>query len=303
LPGTAAAAPTAVDLTVEAGGKALMPAAGRILTDTTTVATDKRQPACGGTGASKTLPGPTATGALLDAATAVPALAPVGISDKFSFGLLVCGVGTFTSSDSAFWLYKVNHVSPEVGGEQYTVKPNDQVLWYFQDTALNRNGGDELAIEAPARAEANSPFDITVVSYSFNGAKKAAPGAKVYYPGGQALSGPDGKVSISLPPDGWQALRAGRGNDIPSPVTKVCVLGRLDLCPAYRGRRIFGTPKADRLAGTAGNDVVSAGAGNDRIYVRGGGKDRVRCGSGGDTVRLGRGDRAARDCERVLKRR
>src|ERR671915_391031 len=47
----------------------------------------------------------------------------------------VCGVGDFESSDSAFWLYKVDHVAPEVGGDQFPIdRSHDEVLWYFQNT-------------------------------------------------------------------------------------------------------------------------------------------------------------------------
>jgi hypothetical protein len=292
-----------VELAVEAQGQTLAPVSNSFLTDSTSFATDKREPACGGTGQTKTLAGPTALGALLDASRTVPALAPVGVSDKFSFGQFVCGVGRFTASDSAFWLYKVNHVSPEVGGDQFPVKNGDKVLWFFQDTVANRNGGDELAIEGlPARVRAGSAFPITVVAYSFNGAKAPAAGAKVYVSRSDPVTtSADGSATVKITTAGLASLRAGRGTDIPSPVARICAGVELSDCPPVRGKRIHGSGRPDRMKGTAGPDAVLAAAGNDTIDVRGGGRDRVDCGAGRDTARLGSDDRAGRNCERVIK--
>ena len=303
VPATATAAPAAVDLTVEAGGQALAPISSRFLTDTTTFTTDKREPACGGTGQTKAIAGPTALGVLFDATATVPALGPVGVSDKFSFGQFVCGIGSFTGSDSAFWLYKVNHVSPEVGADQYPVKNGDKVLWYFQDTAAGRNGGDELAIEGlPARITAGSPFPVSVVTYSFNGVRSPAPDATIYVTGQDpTVTGPNGLATITLTHAGLAAFRAGRGTDIPSPVTKVCAAENVNDCPPIPGKRIRGSNGADTITGTGGPDAVVAAAGNDSIDVRGGFRDRVDCGPGSDTARISTGDRAARNCERVIK--
>jgi hypothetical protein len=303
VPGAAAAAPVSVDLTVEAQGQSLVPPSNATLTGPSTFATDKREPACGGTGVSKTLAGPTALGALIDASKIVNPLGPVGVSDKFSFGLLVCGIGSYTSSDSAFWLYKVNHVSPEVGGDQYAVKNGDKILWFFQGAA-GENSGDELAIEGvPARAAIGTPFTVTVVSYSFNGAKSPAAGAKVFYGGAgdSTTTDANGKATITLGSAGYTSFRAGRNHDIPSPVVKSCVARTLSACSAVAGKRIYGTDQADSIPGTAGPDLVYAGAGNDSIDVRGGGKDRVDCGAGNDTARLDKTDRAAANCETVIK--
>lgn len=301
-PAAATAAPVTADLHVEAGGTALVPDLS-YRTDTATVVTDTRKPACGGSGQSKTIQGPTALGVLADASQSTAAMRPLGISDKFSFGLLVCGVGRFVANDSTFWLYKVNRVSPEVGGEAFKLKRGDQVLWYFSDTAANRNTGDELVIDAPARAQAGSPFKVNVVSYAFNGARKAAAGARLLFRGGETTTDRNGEATVTVADAGYSPLRAGRGSDIPSGIVKVCVGAQLDDCPALRGRRIFGTEEVDSLGGTRGPDVISALGGDDRINVRGGGRDRVRCGAGTDSVRMRKGDRAASDCEVVNGKR
>jgi Ca2+-binding RTX toxin-like protein len=288
---------------VEAGGQALVPDFS-YRTDSTSIKTDTRKPACNGTGQTKSVKGPSALGILTEAADTRSSLDPVGVSDQFSFGLLVCGVGKFTSSDSAFWLYKVNRVSPEVGADQRALRSADQVLWYFQDLSKSSNTGDELVIDAPARAQAGSTVTATVSAYAANGAKRPAAGAKVLGPNGTVAVADDaGRAQIRLDRPGYAPLRAGRGPDIPSRVIKVCVGADIEDCSPVRGRRIFGTDAADTLGGTRGRDVITAGGSDDVIDVRGGGLDKVRCGDGIDSVRLRKGDRAARDCEFVNGRR
>jgi len=294
----ASAAPVTADLHVEAGGRALVPDYS-YRTDATAFKTDTRKPACGGSGQTKSLAGPTALGLLAESADTAAAVRPVGISDKFSFGLLVCGVGAFTASDSAFWLYKVNRVAPEVGADQFRLKRADQVLWYFQDTKRKINTGDELVVSAPARAQAGTPVTVTVLAYASNGVGRPAAGARLLTPGGTVITDRTGQARLRLDKPGYASLRAGRGSDIPSRVVRMCVATKIEDCPPVLGRRIFGTDGPDRLSGTNGPDVITGGAGGDTIDVRGGGIDKVRCGEGIDRVRLRRGDRASRDCELV----
>src|SRR5919198_1342069 len=65
----------------------------------------------GGSGNNVNVPGPSALGIVKDAADSNPALRPLSVTDQFSFGLGVCGIGGFTfhQGDSAFWYLKVNH--------------------------------------------------------------------------------------------------------------------------------------------------------------------------------------------------
>lgn len=298
---TAAAKPVVAELRVEAGGKALAPGFS-YATDTNSIVTDTRDPACGGSGDRARIQGPTALGALIDASATRPALRPLGITDRFDFGLLVCGIGDFLGSDEAFWLYKVNHVAPQVGGDQRRLRPGDEVLWYFSDTATGRNTGDELEISAPTRAKAGSELTVTVFAYAADGARRPADGALVRFGQQGVRTEANGTARIAAA-DSDLRLRATRGADVAAAPVSVCVAARLRRCPAARGRRIFGTSGPDRLRGTRGPDVISAGAGRDRIDVRGGAADTVRCGRGLDRVRLGRGDRAARNCEIVNGRR
>lgn len=298
-PSAAAAAPVSADLHVEAGGRALVPGYS-YKTDTTSIVTDTRQPACGGTGARKTVRHPSALGTLIDASSFRAPLRPLGVTDKFSFGLLVCGVGDFLASDSAFWLYKVNRVSPEVGGDQFRVKSGDDVLWYLSDSSKNQNTGDELVVEAPVRVKTGAPIQVRVSSYSFDGKATPAAGARVSFGQNAVVTDANGVATAQSADADTVVFRAGRGADIPSTPVKTCVAENLSDCSPVRGKRLFGSPRADRLSGGRGPDVVDSGAGRDRIDVRGGRRDRVRCGAGRDRVRLDRND-SARGCEIVLR--
>jgi hypothetical protein len=298
--GPAAAASIPVDLRVEGDtGRALT--ADRYLTDSTKIKTSKQPPSCNGTGATKQLAGATALGTLVDGALVNSRLDPLLVSDEFSFGLLVCGVGGDNAGGaSSFWLYKVNHVSPEVGADQFTVKPGDDVLWFFVNGAMN--SGDELELVAPARVRPGEQFDVTVSAYDFAGTKHPVVGATVSGGGAAGTTDATGVAELTLNRTGNRTLRATLDPNIPSAPTKVCVNDVLAKCAAGRGGRIWGSRRAETIVGTAGRDSVLAGSGNDLVKVRRGSVDRVRCGGGRDTVVAGARDGVARDCERVRVR-
>ena len=302
----AAAKPVTAELRVESG-KPLVPGYS-FVTDTARPKTD-RSPACGGSGATKTIQGPSALGIVWSAERIVRPLRPLAVSDKFDFGLFICGIGSAVaaSDGSSFWLYKVDHKSPTVGGDQFPLKGGEQVLWYFVDPARGINSGTapdfvakELVLVAPARARSGTPFRVRAFQYDTEGRRSPAAGVRVLG-GATQLTDASGRTTVVSGKRGYLGLRAVRDGDVPAAPVHVCLNPKLSRCPRARGRRVFGTNGADRLRGTRGADVVSARGGNDRIDIRGGGRDRVRCGSGRDRVRLGHSDRAARDCERVLR--
>jgi Ca2+-binding RTX toxin-like protein len=297
---TAAAEPVVAGLRVE-GPDGPLASERSYLTDTTRVQTDSRS-ACGGSGDVKTLTGPTALGQLTRAARADSRLRPLGVSDRFSFGLFVCALGRLESSSTAYWLYKVNHVSPEVGADQYTLDDGDAVLWFFQDTTpgSEANTGDELELRAPVFARLGRTFGVTALAWSSAGQATRAAGAKIV---GETVQTSDanGRARVYAGEEGWTTLRAERGTDVPSAEIAVCVGSHVADCPKVRGERILGTTGADSIEGTLGADVIRARAGDDVIDVRSGDRDRVSCGAGRDLVRAGRDDRVDRNCERVVR--
>jgi Ca2+-binding RTX toxin-like protein len=293
-----AAASIPVDLRVEgANGRALT--ADRFQTDSTSITTTKQPPNCNGTGATKELAGPTALGVLADGALVNSRIDPLLVSDEFSFGLLVCGIGGDNGDSSSFWLYKVNHVSPEVGGDQFKLKRGDDVLWYFSSTL---NTGDELSLTAPRSAVRGSEFPVEVSAFDSQGVARPIQGAHVTGGSQDVVTDADGIARMSVNRSGTATLRATLDPNIPSAPTKVCVSARLSSCSGGAAKTIWGSAGRDRIAGRSGRDRILAGGGNDVISVRRGSVDRVRCGRGRDLVRAGARDRVARDCERVRVR-
>jgi hypothetical protein len=296
----AAAASIPVDLRVEgANGRALT--ADRYMTDTTSVTTTKQPPDCNGTGATKDLAGPTALGTLADGALVDNRLDPLLVSDQFSFGLIVCGVGGDNArGSSSFWLYKVNHVSPEVGGDAFAVKPGDDVLWFFSDGT--HNTGDELALNAPSSALPGSQFPVAVLAYDFAGVSRPVAGAQVTGGAQTVVTGGDGTAQVTINRSGITRLRATLDPNVPSAPERVCVSKPLSACAGGAPGNIWGSRRGERITGRRGRDFVRGGGGNDRIAVRRGAVDRVRCGRGRDLVFAGRRDKVAGDCERVRVR-
>ena len=292
----AVAAPIPVDLRVEgANGRSLT--ADRYLTDSTKIKTAKQPPSCNGTGKNKRLSGATALGTLVDGALVNRRLDPLLVSDEFSFGLFVCGIGGDNGDASRFWLYKVNHVDPGVGADAFHVKAGDDVLWYFGD-----GNGDELGLGAPARLRPGEEFDAAVAAYNAQGVRRPVAGATVAGGGATGTTDATGVAHLTLTRTGNRTLRATLDPNVPSAPTKVCVNADLSKCAPARGSRIWGSRRSETIVGTSGRDRVLAGPGSDLIRVRRGSVDRVRCGRGDDTVRAGRRDRIGADCEHVLRR-
>jgi len=226
---TAAAKGPIVDLRVlNTGGKVL---AERSLGTGTTSVKSSPQATCfgagtGGNGKSVTIPGPTAMGALIVAAKFTAALRPVLITDHFSFGLGLCGIGGFVAHGEGSWYLKVNHVNPELGGDQVKVRSGDEVLWYLAPTFPYP---DELALVAPDRAGAEKAFTVRVFSYDEKGKRRPVAGAKVT--GATGPTGTDGRTTVAL--EKPARLIARHAGDIPSNREAVC-LGVL--CPGGTGK-------------------------------------------------------------------
>ncbi|HET8821643.1 MAG TPA: DUF4430 domain-containing protein [Thermoleophilaceae bacterium] len=263
--------------------------------------TTDQPPSCNGSGSTKQLPGSTALGVLADGASVDRRLDPLLVSDEFSFGLFVCGIGgSNANGTTSYWSFKVNHVLPEIGADQYAVRPGDDVLWYLVDGA--RNSGNELVLTAPTRAVPGAEFVVHVQAYDFAGNAQPAAGAVVTGGAGPAVADSGGEARVTPDGEGTMTLRAVLEPNVPSAPTKVCVNDDLASCGSGRPGRIWGTRRGESIRGTAGRDRVRAGRGADVINVRRGNVDTVRCGSGRDLVRAGRRDRISRNCEVVRRR-
>jgi hypothetical protein len=298
VPSVAAAATKPVDLrVVTSQGQTL--AEQRQYTATTDVPTDPGATCFGaGTGGSGNpvrLGGATALGALVEGAGGDRDLRPVSVTDAFTFGLGVCGIGGSVASGSAFWDVKQNHVESQVGADQIVPKPGDDLLWYLTP---NFPAPPELALAAPARVRSGEQFTVHVQEFGLDGSGAPVAGAKVSGGGATATTDASGAAQLTASDSGQVTLRATRGADIPSNEAGVCVAEQLDGCPAAQGLRIFGSSKRDKIKGTKGPDTIKSRRGNDVIRVRGGAGDSVDCGKGRDRVKVDQTDEVKR-CEKV----
>jgi len=217
-----------VDLRVVGkGGKVL--AEEDLKAGTTTIKTSPKAncfgPGSAGSGKSVTLKGATAMGALGQASKSSSALRPLLITDAFDFGLGICGVGGSVVTGKASWYLKVNHKGATVSGDAVKLKPGDEVLWNLAPSYPYPN---ELALEAPERAETGVPFEVRVFSYDEKGKRKPVAGAKIAGAPG-VVTAADGRATVTLAASGpqYETLYATHGKDIPSPAAPVfvCVAG------------------------------------------------------------------------------
>jgi hypothetical protein len=245
------------------------------------------------------VPDKTALGLVADALANASALRPLSLTDHFSFGLGVCGIGGQLAGDPApFWYLKRDHVGSQVGGDQTKVHDGDRILWYL---APSFPPGTELSLSMPRYAAPGQDVPVTVTAYDDKGNAAPAAGATVSY--ASQRTNASGHTDVVLPSSGTFRVQATRSGDIASNVNFVCTTAPADKrCKPQQ--RIFGSPGADRIRTTRGNDLVAAREGNDRIRLRRGGADRVNCGPGRDVVvahRRDGDDRIAKSCEKVIR--
>jgi hypothetical protein len=228
IPATAGA--VTADLRVEASN-------GKILADTaqrTSPASVKTDPGAdcfgppGGSGDRVDIPNNTALGLLADALPHDPDLRPLSITDQFSFGLALCGIGDKVASGEEFWYLKRDHTGAQVGGDQLKVHNGDEILWYL---APKYPVGDELALKAPERAQPDEPVTVKVIAYDESGQRQPDKGAKVGF--GADPTNADGETEVTFPSTGHPHLQARDGNNaIPSNVEEVCVKEDPSRCPS-----------------------------------------------------------------------
>jgi hypothetical protein len=177
-------------------------------------------PGTGGSGDSVAVKAPTAMSALATASKSTASLRPLLLTDAFDFGLGLCGIGGSEASKELSWVFKVNHVAPEISGDAVRVKAGDEVLWALVPFPYP----DELFLQAPSRVEPGRPFAVRVFAYDAKGKRKPAAGVTVG--GAGAPTGKDGTTTVVLRKP--QRLIARNGEDIPSNRVAVCVGGK---CP------------------------------------------------------------------------
>jgi hypothetical protein len=176
----------------------------------------------GGSGESVALKGNTALGLLADGAKTIKQLSPLAISDHFSFGLALCGIGKSVAKGKGSWYLKVNHKGATVSGNKVKIKAGDEVLW---DLAPSYPYPEELVVSAPTQATAGVPFAVQVFAYNEKGQHKPVKGAAVT--GATGPTDAQGKVMVTVTKP--TKLIAGLGDAIPSAAVPVC-LGTQ--CPA-----------------------------------------------------------------------
>lgn len=311
----AAGASTASFLRVVTGdGKNLVHA--KVYTGTTFVPTSPKADCFGppgGSGKPAKVRGPNGLGVVADAARVLGRLRPLHVTDQFSFGLGLCGIGgaSVPRSFTRFWELRVNHVQSAIGGDQVTLRRGNRALWGLTSCQYDPNTQrsdcpDELDLRAPSRAKSGKSFRVRVFEWTQDGKRSPAQGATVL---GSAPTDAQGFTQVTL--GSSRKLVATRGDAIASQPLNVCVKPVVSRCKGARGLLVAGSPKRDRVYGTRGNDVIKPGGGRDvviarngwdRIGVRGGGIDHVNCGPGVDLVRAGRLDRVAANCERVRRK-
>jgi hypothetical protein len=210
------------DLRVVAKGKVL--GEQTLRTGTTQIPTSSKATCfgkgTGGSGRPATANGATALGLLAQASKGTKALQPLLITDSFSFGLGICGVGGYSATTKLSWYLKVNHKNPELGGESVKLKAGDDVLWALASYPYPK----ELALEGPAEATPGVPFEVRVLAYDDKGKSKPVKGATVT--GGAAPTDSAGKTTVTVV--GPTSIRATHGKDIPSNGVGVCVA---TICP------------------------------------------------------------------------
>jgi hypothetical protein len=179
----------------------------------------------GGSGKSVALKGNTALGLLANGAKTIKQLAPLSLTDHFSFGLGLCGVGKSVAKGKASWYLKINHKGASVGGEKAKIKAGDEVLW---DLAPSYPYPEELVLSAPQQATAGVPFAVHVYAYNEKGKHKPMKGATVT--GATGPTDAKGMVMVTLTEP--TLISAAIGDAIPSAQEPVCFASK---CPALPG--------------------------------------------------------------------
>lgn len=175
-----------------------------------------------GSGKAVRVAGATPLGLLAQAARSIKSLRPLRVTDAFSFGLGLCGIGGIEAKGSEFWQLWVNHQASELGGDAVKLKRGDVALWYLKPDF--ESSIEELWLRAPRNVAPGKPFRARVFAYDEKGKRKPAAGVRVN--GAKRPTNKAGVTVVVLRRPG--RLIARHGKYIPSNRIAVCVGGK---CP------------------------------------------------------------------------
>jgi hypothetical protein len=159
IPAGAQAAPTKVKVRVEGATKTLFE--GAVTTDAHPVdgGDGSGTHTCDGTnGGASTTPGPTATGALDDAAK-LGSFSWLGAFDPSFSDFVVSKVGPDAATSSQFWGVAVQGKELQVGGCQFKVSPGEEVLWAYDMFSKKHL----LELSGPHRVRTGKAFTVKVI--------------------------------------------------------------------------------------------------------------------------------------------
>lgn len=246
---------------------------GRVLAEQTqytgnpqTVKTDPNAtcfgPDDGGSGDKVVIPAPTALSLLADAGATDSAVKPLSLTDAFSFGLGVCGIGKAVAPSTGYWALNINHAPSESGGDSTAVSSGDSVLWYLIKD-FNDPSPAELVLKAkPAK---NGEIPVQVFAYGADGKKTPAVGAGVT--GAEDVTDKKGKTIVAA--DGKVVdIVATLDGALPSNEASVCTV-KAKQCPSGYAGIVAGTKGDDKITIDTPVTVLCAG-GEDVVKVKGG---------------------------------
>jgi hypothetical protein len=257
----------------------------------------------GGSGQRVKVSGPTALGVLKHAALSRRRVRPLLVTDAFSFGLGLCGIGGDVAPQTGYWYLKRNHAGSSAGGDQTVVDAGDHVIWHLIEDFTQPTPA-ELELRAPARVKKGRRIPVKVLEYADDGSKSRAAGAAIKGTG--VVTDANGRARVPAA-GAVTRLKAERAGAIPSNVIEVCSLRNLRRCPRGHVTRIAGTNRRDKIHSTRGPDVINAYGGRDVVDVR---RSRnsappiIKCGKAEDRVLARKRQKltAARSCERIVRK-
>lgn len=216
----------------------------------------------GGSGATVSIDGPTAFGALADGGATQRQISPLSVTDEFSFGLGLCGIGKAIAPETGGWLFKVNHEAATAGADTTAVTSGDDVLWYLT-TDFNAPPPAELVLKA--KQAKNGEIPVTVSAYDDSGKKTPAVGVGVT--GADDVTDAKGKTTVTADGD-IVDITATLDGAIPSNTVSVCTV-KASKCPAGYAGIVAGTKGDDKIKVDTPVTVLCAG-GEDKVTVTGG---------------------------------